>query len=82
MFEVPISTIPLATMSNVRRLETDGPFAGFWVRVSRALTKAGYRSREQVRAYIESGKLQPFISIHDYGKYADRDTRHWLGLKS
>jgi hypothetical protein len=68
------------TMSNVRRLERDGPFAGLWVRVSRALTKGGYRNREQVRSDVDSGKLR-VSSIHDYGKYADRDTRRWLGLK-
>jgi len=29
-----------------------------------------------------AGALHPFISIHDYGKYADAEVRKWLGLKS
>jgi len=44
------------------------------------LRKAGYRNRDEVRADIESGALHPFLSVRDYGKYADRDTRRWLGL--
>jgi hypothetical protein len=35
-----------------------------------------------VRADIEAGVLHPHISIHDYGRYADREVRKWLGLKS
>ena len=67
---------------NGRHLEKSGPFAGLWVRISRALVKAGYESREEVRADIKSGHLHPFRPVHDYGKYADRDTRKWLGLGS
>jgi hypothetical protein len=69
-------------MRNGRHLEKSGPFAGLWVRVSRALVKAGYVNREEVRADIESGHLHPFLSVHDYGSYADRDTRRWLGLRT
>lgn len=67
---------------NSKHYETSGPFAGLWVRTSRALIKAGYKSREKVRADIEAGALHPYISIHDYGRYADREVRKWLGLKS
>lgn len=69
-------------MANGRKLETEGPFAGLWVRVSGALRKAGYVSRDEVRADIESGSLHPFRPVRDYGRYADRDVRTWLGLKS
>ena len=69
-------------MDNSRKLETEGPFAGLWVRVARALRKAGYINREEIRADIESGSLHPFRPVRDYGRYADRDVRKWLGLKS
>ena len=69
-------------MGNGRKLETEGPFAGLWVRVSGALRKAGYLNRDEVRADIESGSLHPFRPVHDYGRYADRDVRKWLGMKS
>ena len=69
-------------MGNSKHFETSGPFAGLWVRTARALRKAGYKSREEVRADIEAGALHPFISIFDYGKYADAEVRAWLGLKS
>jgi hypothetical protein len=46
------------------------------------LRKAGYKSREKVRADIKAGALHPFISINDYGKYADAEVRIWLGMKS
>ncbi len=69
-------------MANGRKLETEGPFAGLWVRVSGALRKAGYINRDEVRADIESGSLHPFRPVRDYGRYADRDVRKWLGLKS
>jgi hypothetical protein len=75
-------TTVCSTVTNGKKLEQEGPFAGFWVRVSRALRKAGYRNRDQVRADIESGALRPFGSVRDYGKYADRDTRRLLGLKT
>jgi len=67
-------------VSNTRHLETSGPFAGLWVRTARALRKAGYTSSEKVRADIEAGALRPFLSIFDYGKYADAEVRAWLGL--
>lgn len=35
-----------------------------------------------MRADIEAGALHPHLSIHDYGRYADREVRKWLGLKS
>lgn len=35
-----------------------------------------------MRADIEAGALHPYISIHDYSRYADREVRKWLGLKS
>ena len=42
----------------------------------------GYANRDEVRADIESGALYPFLSIRDYGKYADREVRAWLSLPS
>ena len=69
-------------MTNSRHLEKSGPFAGLWVRVSRALVKAGYVNRDEVRADIESGALHPFRPVHDYGRYADRDVRKWLGFRT
>ncbi len=69
-------------MDNRKHLETSGPFTGLWVRTARALRKAGYKTRSKVRADIEAGVLHPFISIHDYGRYADAEVRIWLGLKS
>lgn len=69
-------------MGNSKHYETSGPFAGLWVRTARALRKAGYKSRRKVRADIEAGALHPYISIRDYGRYADREVRKWLGLKS
>ncbi len=69
-------------MGTSKHYETSGPFAGLWVRTARALRKAGYKSREKVRADIKAGALHPYISIHDYGKYADTEVRRWLGLKS
>ncbi len=69
-------------VSNSKHYETTGPFAGLWVRTARALRKAGYESRKKVRADIEAGALHPYISIRDYGRYADREVRKWLGLKS
>ena len=69
-------------MGNSKHLETSGPFAGLWVRTARALRKAGYRSRRKVCADIQAGALHPFISIFDYGKYADAEVRAWLGLRS
>lgn len=69
-------------MGNSKHYETSGPFAGLWVRTAGALRKAGYKSRRKVRADIEAGALHPYISIHDYGRYADREVRKWLGLKS
>lgn len=69
-------------MGNRKHLETSGPFAGLWVRTARALRKAGYRSRRKVCADIEAGALHPYISIRDYGKYADAEVRNWLGMKS
>lgn len=44
--------------------------------------KAGYTNRDEVRADIESGALHPFRLVHDYGRYADRDVRKWLGLRT
>ena len=67
---------------NSKHLETSGSLAGLWVRTARALRNAGYKSRRQVRADIQSGALHPFISIFDYGKFADAEVRAWLGLKS
>jgi hypothetical protein len=52
------------------------------VRTAGALRKAGYKSRRRLRADIETGALHPYISIHDYGRYADSEVRKWLGLKS
>lgn len=52
------------------------------MRVSRALVKAGYKNRDEVRADIESGALHPFRPVHGYGRYADRDARKWLGLRT
>jgi len=69
-------------VDNRKHLETSGPFGGLWVRTAGALRKAGYKSRSKVLADIEAGVLHPFISIHDYGKYADEEVRKWLGLKS
>lgn len=69
-------------MNNRRHLETSGPFAGLWVRVARALAKAGYKNRDEVRADIVSGALHPFRPVRDYGSYADRDVRKWLGLRT
>jgi hypothetical protein len=69
-------------MDNRKHLETSGPFAGLWVRTAGALRKAGYKSRRKVRADIVAGALHPFISIHDYGRYADAEVRKWVGLKS
>jgi len=69
-------------VGNSKHYETSGPFAGLWVRTAGALRKAGYKSRKKVRADIEAGALHPYISIHDYGRYADREVRKWLGLKS
>ena len=69
-------------MDNRKHLETSGPFAGLWVRTARALRKAGYTSRGKVRADIEAGALRPFISVRDYGKYADAEVRNWLEMKS
>ena len=46
------------------------------------MRKAGYKSRRKVRADIEAGALHPFISIPDYGRYADAEVRKWLGLES
>lgn len=68
-------------MDHRKHPETFGPFAGLWVRTARALRKAGYQSREQVHADIKRGVLHPFISIFDYGKYADAEVRTWLDLK-
>ena len=70
----------IESVDNKRHLETFGPFAGLWVRTANALRKAGYTSPEKVREDIESGALRPFLSIFDYGKYADREVRAWLGL--
>ena len=72
----------LEFVGNSKHLETSGPFAGLWVRTARALRKAGYRSRRKVCADIEAGALHPYISIRDYGKYADAEVRNWLGMKS
>jgi len=69
-------------VDNCKHLEISGPFAGLWVRTARALRKAGYKSRRKVRADIEAGALHPYISIFNYGRYADREVRAWLGLKS
>jgi hypothetical protein len=69
-------------VGNSKHYEISGPFAGLWVRTAGALRKAGYKSRRKVRADIETGALHPYISIHDYGRYADREVRKWLGLKS
>lgn len=69
-------------MNNRKHLEPSGPFAGLWVRTARALRNAGYESCEKVRADIQRGALHPYISIFDYGKYADAEVRAWLGLKS
>jgi hypothetical protein len=69
-------------VGNSKHYETSGPFTGLWVRTAGALRKAGYKSRTKVRADIMAGSLHPFISIHDYGKYADAEVRAWLGLKS
>jgi hypothetical protein len=69
-------------VGNSKHYETSGPFAGLWVRTAGALRKAGYESRGKVRADIKAGVLHPFISIHDYGKFADAEVRRWLGLKS
>ena len=69
-------------MNNRKHLEPSGPFAGLWVRTARALRNAGYESREKVRADIQRGALHPYISIFDYGKYADAEVRAWLDLKS
>jgi len=69
-------------VDNRKHLETSGPFSGLWVRTAGALRKAGYKSRRKVRADIEAGALHPYISIHDYGRYADREVRKWLGFKS
>ena len=46
------------------------------------MRKAGYKSRRKVRADIQAGALHPYISIHDYGIYADAEVRKWLGLRS
>ena len=69
-------------VGNGKHYETSGPFAGLWVRTAGALRKAGYQSRTKVRADLMVGALHPFISIRDYGKYADAEVRQWLGLKS
>ena len=69
-------------MGNSKHLETSGPFAGLWIRTARALRKAGYTSQGKVRADIQTGVLHPYISIFDYGKYADAEVRTWLGLRS
>ena len=69
-------------MGNTKHYEIFGPFAGLGVSTAAALRKAGYKSRRKVRADIETGVLHPFISINDYGKYADAEVRQWLGLKS
>ena len=65
-------------MQYTRHLEPDGPFAGLWVRTARALKRADYTSKEQVRADLGSGNLQAFISgVKDYGRYAHEETWAW-----
>lgn len=34
------------------------------------------------RTDIVTGAQHSFISIHDYGRYADAEVKKWLGLKS
>ncbi|MDI1320361.1 MAG: hypothetical protein PSW75_09250, partial [bacterium] len=76
------SRLKIGLVDNRKHLETSGPFAGLWVRTARALRNAGYKSRGRVRADIQRGALHPYISIFDYGKYADMEVRAWLDLKS
>jgi hypothetical protein len=44
------------------------------------MNSAEQSEKETVRADIRRGALHPYISIFDYGKYADREVRAWLGL--
>lgn len=62
-----------------KALEENGPFAGLWVRTANALRKGGFRTKSEVRRAIASKALQP-SKVHDYGKYADREVRAWLGI--
>lgn len=39
-------------------------------------------SRRKLRLDIETGAFLPYISIHDYCKYADAEALKWVGLKS
>jgi hypothetical protein len=67
-------------MDTQKKLESEAPFVGLWVRTARALRGGGYTSREQVKADIESKSLRPYVSIHDYGRKAHVEVITWLAV--
>ena len=69
-------------VDNKKHLEPDGPFKGLWVRTAKALRKGGYTSRDEVLDDVTSGRLHPYLSIHDYGRKADAEVRRWLGVRT
>lgn len=56
----------------------EGPFAGLWVRIARALEAGGYTSRKKISADVKTYKLRPYISVRDYGRIAHIEVVTWL----
>ena len=67
-------------VNNKKKLEASGPFAGLWVRTSRALRNAGYTSREQIMAGVEAKGMRFIYSIKGVYKCGGMELRRWLGL--
>lgn len=67
-----------SVVENKKKLVREGPLAGLWVRTANALAGGGYTSREKIRADIETDKLRPYLSVHDYGRKAHVEVITWL----
>ncbi len=82
MQTVPIGPLASPAASATRAMLRKRILPAYSCALAGTLRKAGCKSRRKVRADIEAGALHPYISIRDYGRYADREVRKWLGLKS
>lgn len=65
-----------------QHLQAKGEFTGLWVRTAGSLTKAGFTTREQLRAlYARDGWLG-LCRIKGVGKYAIAEIEAWLGERN
>lgn len=66
------------TPDNQKHYETDGEFAGLWVRTATVLRKNGITTKARLVEYVDAGDWYSLCRLKGCGKLLDREIRHWL----